>query len=97
MARARLGDVVLAESDQTISIEGVVYFPRDAVRMELLSKTATRTACPWRGVASYFTVRVDETEIANAAFSYETPKKRAQRIGGWIGFWKGIKVEGAEE
>lgn len=97
MAWARFGDVVLAESDAIVSIEGVAYFPRDSVNMALLEKTATRTTCPWRGIASYFTVRAGETEVVDAAFSYENPKKRARRIAGWVGFWKGIQVEGAEE
>ncbi|NQW08905.1 MAG: DUF427 domain-containing protein [Alphaproteobacteria bacterium] len=66
-----------------------------SVRLKI--QTETLPTCPWRGVASYFTVRVGETEIVDAAFSYETPKKRARRIAGWIGFWKGVEVEDAEE
>lgn len=93
MARASFNGVVLAESEAVETVEDCVYFPRDSVRMEHLVPSATRTACPWRGVASYYDVTVgDRTEPA-AAWSYEAPKRRARRIEGAVAFWKGIVVE----
>ena len=92
MARATLNGEVLAESEAVETIEGCLYFPRDAVRMEHLEPCGTRTVCPWRGVATYYDVRVGDRLEPAAAWSYEAPKRRARRIEGAIAFWKGIDV-----
>lgn len=93
MARASFNGVVLAESDQVETVEDCVYFPREQVRMEHLEPSATRTACPWRGVARYYDVRVGDRVEPAAAWSYEEPKRRARRLAGAVAFWKGIQVE----
>jgi uncharacterized protein (DUF427 family) len=93
MARATFNGVVLAESDETISIEGVDYFPPDTVRHEHLEATQTRTACPWRGVATYYTVRVGDKQDRDAAFAYMRPKRKARRMAGYVAFWKSVDVE----
>ena len=93
MARALFAGEVVAESPRTETIEGVAYFPPDTVRWDLLEETATRTGCPWRGVATYYTVRVGDTREVDAAWSYHAPKRRARRIAGWVAFWKGVMVE----
>ena len=92
MARATLHGVVLAESDAVETVEGCVYFPRDRVRMEHLQRCATRTICPWRGAATYYDVQVGDRVEPAAAWSYETPKRRARRIEGAVAFWKAIEV-----
>jgi uncharacterized protein (DUF427 family) len=96
MARAVFKGEVLADSEETISIEGVTYFPPDAVRLDALEPSATRTGCPWRGIATYYTVRVGEHEEPDAAWRYLEPKRKARRIAGWVAFWKGVTVEGGE-
>ncbi len=93
MARASLNGVVLAECDTVLTVEDCVYFPRDSVRLEYLQPCATRTICPWRGVASYYDVRVGDRLEPAAAWSYEAPKRRARRLAGAVAFWKGIDVE----
>ena len=93
MARAVFNGVVIAESDQTIEIEGVTFFPPDSLREGVLAPTTTRTACPWRGIATYFTVTVDGRSEADAAYGYLSPKKRGARLKGYIGFWKSVVVE----
>ncbi|MCR9175043.1 MAG: DUF427 domain-containing protein [Alphaproteobacteria bacterium] len=93
MARAIFNGVVLAESDETISIEGVEYFPPDTVKHEHLEATRTRTACPWRGVATYYTVRVGDREDRDAAFAYTRTKRKARRMEGYVAFWKSVDVE----
>ena len=93
MARASLNGIVLAESETVDTVEGCLYFPRDCVRMQHLEPSATRTTCPWRGVATYYDVRVGDRLEPAAAWSYEAPKRRARRLDGAIAFWKGIEVE----
>ncbi len=93
MATARFNGVVVAESEAVETLEGSLYFPRDRVRMDLLERCSTRTVCPWRGAATYYDVRVGDRVEPAAAWSYETPKRRARRIEGAVAFWKAIDVE----
>jgi uncharacterized protein (DUF427 family) len=92
MAQASFHGVVLADSDAVETVEGCLYFPRQRVRMEFLQPCATRTICPWRGVATYYDVRVGDRVEPAAAWSYEEPRRRARRLAGAIAFWKGIEV-----
>ena len=87
-------DVLLAESDKTIEIEGTLYFPREGVRMEYLEKTATNTRCPWKGNATYFNILVGKAILIDSAWSYERPKPRGHRIKGHVAFWKEVLVSG---
>lgn len=85
--------VVLAESNETRVIEGNHYFPPESVKHEYLSDSATHTTCPWKGLASYYTVAVDGKENRDAAWYYPTPKDAAKEITGYVAFWRGVKVE----
>lgn len=91
--RAVWNDTVLAESDDTIVVEGNHYFPRDALNAEFFTETDTTTICPWKGTASYFTVTVDGEKNRDAAWTYLDPKAEARQIAGYVAFWKGIRVE----
>ena len=93
MAKAVWNGVVLAESNQTIVVEGNHYFPPDAIRREYFKSSDMHTTCHWKGLASYYTVEVDGKSNPNAAWYYPTPKDAAQEIGGYIAFWHGVKVE----
>ncbi|HEX3540062.1 MAG TPA: DUF427 domain-containing protein [Acidimicrobiales bacterium] len=93
MARATWNGTVLAESDDTVVVEGNHYFPRDSVKSELLVDSATHTVCPWKGTASYFTVVVDGATNPDAAWYYPTPKDAAKQITDRVAFWRGVKVE----
>ncbi len=93
MSKATWEDVVLAESDRCITIEGNQYFPPDSVHREYLSESESRTSCPWKGKASYFNVVVKGKTNANAAWYYPSPSAAAANIKGYIAFWKGVKVE----
>jgi uncharacterized protein (DUF427 family) len=84
---------VIAESDRTIEVDGYAYFPREAVRMELLQvspKTPADRACP-HGVQFYDVVG-DGDESPRAAWSYEAPRERMARVDHWIGFWDDVLV-----
>ncbi len=92
MIRARWNGVTIAESDRTIVIEGNHYFPPEDVRGEYLLESAAHTQCPWKGQASYKTVRVSDQELVDAAWYYADPKPAAKEIKGYIAFWKGVEV-----
>jgi uncharacterized protein (DUF427 family) len=94
MPKAIWNGVVLAESDETIVIEGNHYFPPTAIHTEHFKPSPTRTFCGWKGLASYYTIEVDGKQNPDAAWFYPEPKKAAKEIGGYVAFWKGVKVEG---
>lgn len=83
---------VIAESDDTVLVEGNHYFPADAVRGEYLLPSNTKTMCPWKGEARYHTVFVDGDANPDAAWYYADPKEAAAQIRDRIAFWKGVQV-----
>ena len=85
---------VLAESDQTIVIEGNHYFPPESINNEFFNKSETHTTCPWKGLASYYSLEVDVQTNDDAAWYYPEPKEFAKQIKGYVAFWKGVSVEG---
>lgn len=82
----------IAESNDTIVIEGNHYFPADAVKKEFFKKSDTHTACPWKGTASYYTLEVNNDTNKDAAWYYPEAKEAAKAIEGRIAFWKGVEV-----
>ena len=93
--RAVWNGVVLADSDDTVVVEGNHYFPRAAVNWEYLTDSATATTCPWKGVASYYTVVVAGRPNPDAAWYYPEPSVRASAIEDRVAFWRGVVVEPA--
>ncbi|HKS82838.1 MAG TPA: DUF427 domain-containing protein [Candidatus Acidoferrales bacterium] len=93
MAKAIWNGAVIAESDQTIIVEGNHYFPAASVRDEFLRTSETHTVCPWKGTASYHTIEVNGQRNPDAAWYYADPKDAARKIKGYIAFWKGVRVE----
>lgn len=94
MMRAIWNGVVLAESDDTVVVEGNHYFPVDALRREYFRDSDLHSVCPWKGTASYYDVVVGDAVNAGAAWYYPTPKPAAQEIAGRVAFWKGVRVTG---
>lgn len=94
MPRATFADQVIADSDDTIVVEGNHYFPPSSLHAEFFEDSATNTVCPWKGTASYKTVRVGEQVAEDAAWFYPEPKDAAKEIAGYYAFWKGVVVEG---
>jgi len=84
---------VLAESDDTVVVEGNHYFPADSVKREHFRESATHTTCPWKGVASYYDVVVGDDVNADAAWYYPEPKDAAKEILARVAFWRGVRVE----
>ena len=92
MVKAVWNGATLAESDDTVIVEGNHYFPRAAVDAALLRPSDTHTICPWKGTASYYSLVVDGAENRNAAWYYPDPKPAAAEIRDRIAFWKGVQV-----
>jgi uncharacterized protein (DUF427 family) len=85
--------VTLAESDDTVVVEGNHYFPPDSVHAEHFLDSDTHTTCPWKGLASYKSVRVDGQVNQDAAWYYPEPKEAAAEIKDRFAFWHGVQIE----
>jgi len=90
--KALWNDAVIAESDDTVVVEGNHYFPADSVKQEFLLPSQTSTHCPWKGDASYHTLKVGDDENKDAAWFYPDPKDAAMEIKDRVAFWKGVQV-----
>jgi uncharacterized protein (DUF427 family) len=92
MATARWNGEVIAESDETVVVEGNQYFPPSSVRTEFLTPSDMRSTCPWKGEASYYTLNVNGAENPDAAWYYPAPKDAAAEIKDHVAFWHGVEV-----
>jgi uncharacterized protein (DUF427 family) len=92
MTSATWNGVVIAESDDIVTVEGNAYFPREAVREDVLRPSDHHSFCPWKGTASYYDLEVDGKVNANAVWFYPTPKDAAKEITGRVAFWHGVEV-----
>lgn len=93
--RATWNEAVIAESNETVVVEGNHYFPVEAVNRAYLEPSATHTICPWKGEASYYSLKVNGETNKDAAWYYPAPKEAAAEIKDRVAFWKGVKVEDA--
>ena len=92
MAKATWNDKVVAESDDTVVVEGNHYFPEESVSKEYLVESDKHTVCPWKGTASYYSIKVDGQVNEDAAWYYPETKQAADNIRGRIAFWRGVEV-----
>jgi uncharacterized protein (DUF427 family) len=90
--RATWRGVTLAESDDTVVVEGNHYFPVASIAREHFAPSDSTTHCGWKGDASYYDVRVDGDVNADAAWYYPEPYDAAEQIRGRIAFWRGVEV-----
>lgn len=97
MVRASWNGVVLAETPRTVRLEGNHYFPPESVRRQHLLDSPTKSLCPWKGLAHYYTVTVDGDVNPDAAWYYPHPSPLARRIKNHVAFWNGVTVEGQPE
>jgi uncharacterized protein (DUF427 family) len=84
---------VLAESDETVVVEGNHYFPVDSIKREHFRESETHTVCSWKGTASYYDVVIGGDVNKDAAWFYPEPKDAAREIKDRVAFWRGVKVE----
>lgn len=92
-ASAGLGSRSFASSEDVVTVDGNAYFPPDSVPEGVLQPSNTTSLCPWKGVASYYDVHVDEQVIPDGAWTYRHPLPLARRIRGRVAFWNGIEVD----
>lgn len=83
---------VIAESNDTIVVEGNHYFPENSVEQEVLKESTHTSVCPWKGTARYYHLQVNGDLNRDAAWTYPEPKKEARKIKGRLAFWKGVEV-----
>ncbi|GMN10693.1 DUF427 domain-containing protein [Croceitalea sp. MTPC9] len=91
--KAIWNDKVIAESNDTLVIENNHYFPADSIKKEYFKSSETHTTCPWKGVASYYSLEVDGKINEDAAWYYPETSELAKQIKGRVAFWKGVTIE----
>ena len=94
MAKAIFAGKTIAESDNTVIVEGNHYFPRESIKDEYFVDSDLKTVCPWKGEASYFSVIVDGKKSEDAAWYYPRAKPDAKNIENYVAFWRDVKIEG---
>ena len=90
--KASWNGVVVAESDDTVVVEGNHYFPESALNRDYVTFSNHKTSCPWKGQASYYSLLVNGELNADAAWYYPDPKPEAENICGRVAFWKGVAI-----
>ena len=90
--KAIWNDEVIAESDDTVVVEGNHYFPLGSVNESFLKSSDKTSICPWKGTANYYSLSVAGAENTDAAWYYASPKDAAEQIAGRVAFWRGVQV-----
>jgi len=90
--RAIWNDTVIAESDDTVVVEGNHYFPPGSIQDEYFKSSDTTTVCPWKGTAHYYSLVIDGAQNTDAAWYYPETKEAASNIQGRVAFWKGVQI-----
>jgi uncharacterized protein (DUF427 family) len=90
--KAIWNDTIIAESDDTVLVEGNHYFPLSALNREHIISSSHQSTCPWKGLAHYYTLQVNGKTNENAAWYYPEPKAGAEAVKDRVAFWKGVQV-----
>jgi len=90
--RAIWNGVTVAQSDETIIIEGNHYFPAESVDHEAMRRSPMKSLCPWKGLASYYHVDAGGQRSTNAAWTYRHPYPWIRKIKNRVAFWNGIEI-----
>jgi uncharacterized protein (DUF427 family) len=93
MAKAIWNNTVIAESSETIIVEGNHYFPPDTIKCDYFQENSQHTTCSWKGVASYYDITVEGKTNQSSAWFYPEPKSAADNIKNYGAFWRGVQVE----
>ena len=91
--KATWNGTVIAESDDTVVVEGNHYFPANSLRRVFITFSNHHTSCAWKGQASYYSLLVNGEMNTDAVWYYADPKPEAEMVNGRIAFWKGVKIE----
>lgn len=90
--KAIWNDTIIAESDETIVVENNHYFPHDSIKKEFFKESNTHSNCPWKGVASYYSIEVNGKVNEDAAWFYPQVSALAKSIKNYVAFWKGVTI-----
>ena len=90
--KAIWNNTIIAESNNTVMVEGNHYFPMESLKKEFIEDSETTSICPWKGTANYFSLKVNNRENKDAIWFYTTPKAAAKDVTNRIAFWKGVQV-----
>jgi uncharacterized protein (DUF427 family) len=90
--KAIWNDQVVAESEDTVVVEGNHYFPAESLRREFFAPSDQKSTCPWKGEASYYDLNVGGRQNPGAAWYYPTPKQAADELKDRVAFWRGVEI-----
>jgi uncharacterized protein (DUF427 family) len=90
--KAYSNDTLIADSDNTIQIEGNEYFPPESIKKEYFKESDHHTVCPWKGRANYYDLEIDGDTNNNAAWYYPDTLPKAEHFKNYVAFWKDVKV-----
>ena len=90
--KAIWNNTVIAESDDTVLVEGNYYFPESSLKREFTTFSNHKTSCAWKGQANYYSLIVNGDMLADAVWYYPDPKPEAEMVRGRVAFWNGVKV-----
>ena len=93
MAKAIWEGVVLAESQDTVVIEGNHYFPTESLNRNFFRPTDRTSVCSGKGAARYYDLVVNDKTNRAAAWYYPDPEPAASVVKGRVAFWKGVKIQ----
>ena len=93
MPKALWNGHVIAESDDTVVVEGNHYFPKSSIREAFFKPSDTHSVCPWKGTASYYSLEIEGKQNPDAAWYYPEPKDAAKQIKDRVAFWRGVEVQ----
>ena len=93
MATATFNGTVIAESDDIEVVEGNAYFPISSLDKAYVVESDRHTTCPWKGVASYWTIEVGGERAENVAWYYPEAKDGAEAVAGRVAFYPAVTVE----
>ncbi len=91
--KATWNGAVIAESDDTVVVEGNHYFPESSLDKKYITFSNHRTHCAWKGQAHYYSLMVNGDVNPDAVWYYPEPSEAAMQIKGRVAFWKGVKVD----
>lgn len=91
--KAIWNNTVIALSDDIAEVEGNAYFPLTSLDRQYVVGSDKYTTCPWKGEASYFSLKVGDQVNAGAAWFYPQPKPGAEAVAGRVAFWRGVQVQ----
>lgn len=90
--KAIWNNTIIAESDETVVVEGNHYFPKNSIKDEFFQQSSMKTTCPWKGEATYYSLQVEGESNPDAAWTYVSPKPAAENIKEYVAFWRGVEV-----